>query len=103
VHRLFGQERQGRLADRATTRVELAAAAMTVSLRLRTTVASAAAGVVEAGETARMSGAGRLGRDGVITPMPELMCVWSVPSGTATGGFEVHSILSVGWGGAGLQ
>ena len=72
--------------------MEPAAAAMTVGVR--TAVSSAAASVVEPCEAARMPAAWGLDRDGVITPVAEVMGMWSVPSGAATGWFEVHSILS---------
>jgi hypothetical protein len=69
-----------------------------VTVRVRTTMsASAAAGsVIETGEAAHPARAGRLDRDGVVTPRTEVMSVWSVATGAATGWFEVHSILSVG-------
>ena len=72
-----------------------AAAAVTVGCRA--TVSSAAGRLAEAVEAARMPAPGRLGRDGLITPVAEVMGMWSVPAGAATGRFEVHSILSVCW------
>jgi hypothetical protein len=94
VHRLFGQEGEGRFTDRAASRVESAAA---VTVRIRTAMSMSARGVLQAGQAAQMAGAWRLGRDGLIPVRTWVrLMVWSVPSGTATGRFEVHSILSLG-------
>ena len=69
VHRLLGQERQGRFADRAAARVKSAAPAVTVigvAVAVGTATVGRGRSLIETGEAARTAGAGRLDRDGVL-------------------------------------
>ena len=97
VHRLFGEESEGRFADRAAARVESAPA---VTVRVRTAMSAR----LRPGASSRPAKPRGRRVPGVSIEMEwsprlrrRLMGVWSVPSGAATGWFEVHSILSYGW------